>query len=152
MSSLARRQERELRAWLYGHPNADGEQLAAAMQEMASGIEDAHEVAVDVVVVGDCPLNDSTRPVLHACREAAANAAHHSGAEEISVYVECEPGVVNAFVRDRGTGFDPDKLETERRGIADSIRGRIERAGGTVSITSKPGEGCEVHMTMPVAT
>lgn len=150
MASLARRQERELRTWLYGTPEAS-DRLATAMEPMAAAIEEAHEVAVDLVVVGDCPLDERAAAVLHACREAATNAAVHSGEAEISVYVECEQTIINAYVRDRGKGFAPDELQTHRRGIADSIRGRIERNGGAVTITSAPGEGCEVHIAMPRA-
>ncbi|MGH2759213.1 MAG: ATP-binding protein, partial [Actinomycetota bacterium] len=150
MASLARRQERELRAWLYGAPMATGPgRLEAAVHEMADGIEEAHEVSIEVVVVGDCALDDRTKAVVHACREAAANAARHSGSEEVSVFVECESGEVTAFVRDRGRGFDTS-IEQSGRGIPDSIRGRIERQGGTVSITSEPGEGCEVQIAMPI--
>ena len=150
MASLARRQERELRAWLYGAPTASQSgRLESAVHEMADGIEEAYEVSVEVVVVGDCPLEDRTTALVHACREAATNAARHSGSEEISVYVECEPGQVTAFVRDRGKGFDRS-VEHDGRGIRDSICGRIERQGGTVSITTAPGEGCEVQISMPL--
>lgn len=149
MASLARRQERELRAWLYGTPEAGAERLQTALEAMAAAVEEGHEVAVDVVVVGDCPLDERAGAVVHACREAATNAALHSGSDEVSVYVECEPTVVTAYVRDRGRGFVPGDVPSDRRGIADSIRGRIERQGGTVAITSAPGEGCEVHITMP---
>jgi signal transduction histidine kinase len=150
MASLARRQERELRAWLYGAPTAAGPgRLEAAVHEMADAIEEAHEVSIEVVVVGDCALDEQTKAVVHACREAATNASHHSGSEEISVFVECEPGQVTAFVRDRGKGFDTS-VEQNGRGIPDSIRGRVERQGGAVSITSAPGEGCEVQIVMPL--
>ena len=148
MASLARRQERELRSWLYGQPDA-ADRLDAAMQVMAASIEEAHELPIEVIVVGDCPLDERTRAVVHACREAATNAAIHSGAGEVSVYVECEGDLVEAFVRDRGRGFDPDVASNGRRGITDSIRGRIERNGGTVEITSAKDEGTEVHITMP---
>ena len=84
-------------------------------------------------------------------REAATNAAVHSGADDVSVYVECAPLAIDAYVRDRGKGFDLE-TPTERRGIADSIRGRIERNGGAVSVTTSPGEGCEVHITLPLMT
>jgi signal transduction histidine kinase len=63
--------------------------------------------------------------------------------DEISVYVE--PNAV--YVRDRGAGFDP-AAPTERRGIAESIRARMERVGGTARITSTPGEGTEVELTL----
>ena len=149
MAALARRQERELRAWLYGDAEMSG-QLEAAVQQIADSIEEAHEVTVETVVVGVCELDERTVAVVQACREAATNAARHSGSEEISVYVECEPQLITAFVRDRGNGFDPDAIGSDRRGIVDSIRGRIERHGGTAQITSAPGEGCEVQITMPL--
>lgn len=148
MASLARSQERELRSWLYGHPEG-ADRLDAAMQAVAADVEEAHELPVEVVVVGDCELDERARAVVHATREATTNAARHSGASEISVYVECEPDVIEAYVRDRGNGFDPGAVSADRRGIADSIRGRIERNGGTAEITSAAGEGTEVHIQMP---
>lgn len=150
MSSLARRQERELRTWLYGPPSAGPGHLEAAVHEMADAIEEAHEVSIEVIVVGDCPLDDRASAVVHACREATNNAARHSGVDEVSVYIECERDQLTAFVRDRGKGFDPQTVPDGRRGITDSIRGRVERHGGEVSITSSPGEGCEVQITMPL--
>lgn len=150
MASLARRQERELRAWLYGHAElADG--IEAAVHQMADAIEEAHEVTVETVVVGECPIDEHAMAVVQACREAATNAARHSGTEEVSLFLECEPGLITAFVRDRGNGFNPDDLPAGRRGITDSIRGRIERHGGSVTITSAPGEGCEVQIMMPLS-
>jgi phage shock protein PspC (stress-responsive transcriptional regulator) len=149
MAALARRQERELRAWLYGQAEIAGG-IEAAVSDMAASIEEAHDVAVETVVVGDCPLDERTYALVQACREAATNAARHSGADEISVYIECEAQSVTAYVRDRGNGFELDAIPHARRGITDSIKGRIERHGGSVAITTSPGEGCEVQMTMPV--
>jgi signal transduction histidine kinase len=149
MASLARRQERELRSWLYGHPSTDVDSLDAAVHEMADAIEQAHDVTVQTVVVGDCTLDDRTRAVVAACREAATNAARHSGTNEVSVYIECEPHLITAFVRDRGKGFVTETTPNGRRGIADSIKGRMERNGGTATITSSPGDGCEVQLLMP---
>jgi signal transduction histidine kinase len=149
MANLARRQERELRSWLYGHPSGDLDKLDAAVHQMADDIEQAHDVTVETVVVGDCDMDERTRAVVAACREAAANAARHSGTDEVSVYIECEPHMITAFVRDRGKGFTPDATPNGRRGIVDSIRGRMERNGGHVTITSAPGEGCEVQLMMP---
>jgi signal transduction histidine kinase len=69
--------------------------------------------------------------------------------DEVSVYVEVEPDEVNVFVRDRGAGFDPDVVADDRHGLADSVRGRIERHRGSVRLRSAPGEGTEVHLRMP---
>jgi signal transduction histidine kinase len=54
------------------------------------------------------------------------------------------------FVRDRGVGFDPDAVPADRHGLADSVHGRMERHGGSVRLRSAPGEGTEVHLSMPV--
>ena len=146
---LARRQERELRAWLYRAPEPPEGRLRPAVEAIATRVEQRHNVPVDIVVVGDAPLDDAGRALVDACQEAAFNAARHSGAPLVSVYVEVEPDELTGFVRDEGKGFDPDQVPTDRRGIADSIRGRIRRHGGSVTITSSPGEGTEVQLRLP---
>jgi signal transduction histidine kinase len=153
MAQLARRQERELRAWLYGQTeSADGAGgIAAAVAQMTDELEESYEVTIETVVVGECTVDDRTMAVVQACREAVTNAAQHSGVTEIAVYIECQDDLLTAYVRDRGGGFDPNELPVDRRGITDSIRGRIERNGGTVTITSAPGEGCEVQIEMTTA-
>jgi signal transduction histidine kinase len=147
--ALARRQERELRAWLYRAPVPPEGRLRPAVEAIATRVEQRHNVPVDVVVVGDAPLDEAGRALVEACQEAALNAARHSGAPLVSVYVEVEPDELSGFVRDEGKGFDPDQVPTDRRGIADSIRGRIRRHGGSVSILSAPGEGTEVQLRLP---
>jgi signal transduction histidine kinase len=77
------------------------------------------------------------------------NAARHSGVTDISVYVEVEPERVSAFIRDHGAGFDPAAVPDDRRGIADSIIGRMERYGGNAEITSRPAGGTEVALRLP---
>jgi signal transduction histidine kinase/phage shock protein PspC (stress-responsive transcriptional regulator) len=137
---LARRQERELRAWLY--PTTATGTLADAVDAAAAEIEELHGVRVDVVHTGDAALDERTQALVLAAREAMANAARHSGAEEVSVFVE--PDAV--YVRDRGRGFDPDSVAADRRGLSESIRGRMERVGGSAKIVSTPGEGTEVEL------
>jgi signal transduction histidine kinase/phage shock protein PspC (stress-responsive transcriptional regulator) len=153
VTTLARRQERELRAWLYGHGRPDGsgdERLSDAIEAMADRVEQHHQVAVDAVVVGDRPMDEHAWAVVHACQEAAVNAAKHSGSNQVSVYVEVEPEAITAFVRDQGKGFDPVAVPEDRRGIAESIRGRMRRHGGTATVTSEPGEGTEVTLRLPL--
>ena len=94
------------------------------------------------------------RALLDAAREATVNSAKWSGAPQVSLYAEVEPGAVMLFVRDRGQGFDPAAVPADRQGIAQSIRARMARYGGTVVIRSAPGEGTEVEfkMAIPAAT
>jgi signal transduction histidine kinase len=81
---------------------------------------------------------------VNAAREAVANAARHAGVGEISVYAEAGEGSMTAFIRDRGRGFHPEQIPADRKGIAESIRGRMSRHGGTAAIRSEPGHGTEV--------
>ncbi len=156
MASLARGQERELRSWLYGRAGrvaANGQNLlSAALDEMAGRIERIHGVPVEVVTVGDCPMDDRLRALVDAAGEAAGNAAKHSGAGAVSVYGEVEPEAVRVYVRDQGRGFDPDAVPADRRGIAESIRGRMERHGGAATIASGQREGTEVQLELPRRT
>ena len=149
---LARTQERDLRSWLFStHPRADGADgttLVAAVEQIAGDVETSHGVPVDVVAVGDCPLDDDLSAMLAAGREAMVNAAKWSGAPSVSVFAEVERKRVSVFVRDRGRGFDPDTTPEDRQGIATSIRGRMQRIGGRVTIRSTVGEGSEVELSV----
>jgi signal transduction histidine kinase len=160
---LARRQERELRTWLYdekgyGRTSAEASAtstaeapatLASALAAAAAEVEDTYAVSVQTVVVGDCPLDGQLAAVPQAAREAMVNAAKHAGVGEVSLYVEVEPDVVQVYVRDRGAGFDPDAVSADRHGLANSIHGRMERNGGKVRLRTTPGEGTEVQLEMP---
>ncbi|WP_328445381.1 MULTISPECIES: PspC domain-containing protein [unclassified Amycolatopsis] len=164
VARLARSQERELRGWLYG-PNgygkpvektAEGEetqtsgQLSEALATACGEVEDTFAISVGQVVVGDAELDEALVALVQAAREAIVNAAKHAGVEEVSVYAEVEPTSVTVFVRDRGKGFDPDVVPGDRHGLADSIRGRMTRHGGTCKLRTAPGEGTEVQLAMPV--
>jgi signal transduction histidine kinase len=147
MATLARAQERELRAWLYGGSRAaDHTLLSTAMNDAAAAVERTHRVAIDVVTAGDCRLEEPVWGLVLAAREAMINAAQHSGARRVSVFVETQGDEVTAFVRDQGSGFDADEVPTDRRGIADSIEGRMARFGGSAKVVTSPGQGTEVRL------
>jgi len=67
----------------------------------------------------------------------------------ISLYAEVEPGQVEVAVRDRGKGFDPDAVSGDRKGLAESIHGRMVRHGGSAAVQSAVGEGTKVTLKMP---
>lgn len=150
MASLARTQERELRAWLFGRePNVRGATLRDAVDVMAGRVELSHRVRVEAIVVGDIELDEPLQAFVAACSEATLNAASHSGVDEVSVYVEVEDGIVSAYIRDEGAGFDPGTIRPDRKGIAESIVGRMERHGGSAQIRSGSGRGTEVVLRLP---
>lgn len=160
---LARGQERQLRTWLYGpsgysrgegthQVNSEPSMLSGAVEVACGEVEDTFAIKVQQVVVGDCELDEKLTALVQATREATVNAAKHAGVAEVSVYAEVEPDRVNIFVRDRGKGFDETAVPGDRHGLADSIKGRMDRNGGSVRIRTALGEGTEVHLEMPRTT
>jgi len=154
VAKLARAQERELRSWLFngsppGGPGGDDETVGAAVQRIQREVEANHGITVEVVTVGDCELDDNLRELLAAAREATVNSAKWSGADVVSVFAEVEPRDVSVFVRDRGKGFDPDAVPSDRKGVSESVYGRMSRHGGTAEVKSSPGEGTDVALKMP---
>ena len=116
---------------------------------MVADVESDHALTVDPVVVGDAPVDDALADLGAATREALVNAAKHSGATAADLYTEVTPERVSVFIRDRGKGFDPATVSDDRRGLRDSVQGRLTRLGGTAEIRSSPGEGTEVELVLP---
>jgi signal transduction histidine kinase len=147
---LARSQERELRAWLYDPAVVrEGGTWAGLVAGIVADVENDHELVVDPVVVGDAPVDEALAALGAATREALVNAAKHSGATAADIYTEVTPERVAVFVRDRGAGFDPAAVPADRRGLRDSVTGRLARLGGTAEVRSAPGEGTEVELSLP---
>ena len=151
---LARAQERELRSWLFdglppGSADGRGLTLAGGVRLIQQEVEAQHGITVEAVTVGDCELDDDLNALLAAAREATVNASKWSGAPTVALFAEVEPAEVVLFVRDRGRGFDPESLPGDRKGLAESIRARVARHGGSATVRSAPGEGTEVSLTMP---
>ncbi|HOF64843.1 MAG TPA: PspC domain-containing protein, partial [Dermatophilaceae bacterium] len=133
---LARRQERELRSWLYAGDPRETDSLTTALTTVVHDVEDDHGIPVDVVVTGDRVIDESGEALVKATREAVLNAVRH-GAPPVSVYAELGPAGAEVFVRDHGVGFDLTSLDAvpeDRLGVRESIIGRMDRAGGRAAI------------------
>ncbi|WUN33214.1 PspC domain-containing protein [Kitasatospora sp. NBC_00315] len=148
---LARAQERELRLWLY-RPEAAAEAapdtLAERLRAVVAEVEDRHGVPVELVCVGDCPMDERVAAQIQAAREATVNAAKYGGGGPVQVYAEVEGRTVSVFVRDHGPGFDPDEVPEDRMGVRESIIGRMKRNGGTARVRPAPDGGTEVELEM----
>jgi signal transduction histidine kinase len=150
VAKLARRQERELRSWLAGgEPARPGERLADALRAAAEEVEEQHGAQVESVVVGDAPLDERMEALVAAAREALTNAAKFASAGgPVRLYAEIEDGSARVFIDDRGPGFDPDAIPDDRRGVRESIIGRMKRYGGRAEIRSGPGDGTEIELAV----
>ena len=149
VAGLARSQERELRHWLFerdDRPAADT--LATGLEQAAAEVEATYRVRIEVVTVGDCPLDERLEAMAAAAREALTNAAKFAGEDQIDLYAEVSAERAQVFVRDRGVGFDPAAIPPDRCGIRQSIAERMRRHGGRAIVHSAPGRGAEIVLTM----
>jgi signal transduction histidine kinase len=151
VATLARHQERELRRWLREGPEA-GElsaSMSGALRLAAAEVEEAERVLIEVVTVGEAPLTPPLGALVAAAREAITNAVRH-GAPPVSVFCRIGDAAVTVYVHDRGPGFELEEIPSDRRGVRDSIFGRLDRHGGSATIHVTPEVGCEVLLSLPL--
>ncbi len=151
VARLARRQERELRRWLYDPGHQLGLGMKQLLEAQVEQIEDEHLIDVETVVVGDVEVDASVTELVAAASEALVNAAKFSGQDRVSLYAEVTDQVIEVFVRDRGVGFDLGAVPPDRHGVRDSIMGRMQRIGGSGEVITDPGVGTEVELRLPRA-
>jgi signal transduction histidine kinase len=118
----------------------------------AAAVEEGYGIAVELVQPSDAPLDPGLDALVGATREAITNAAKHAGVGSVAVLARVVDGEASVFVRDRGCGFDRAAVPADRRGLRDSIEGRMAGHGGRATIVTAPGAGTEIELTMPRAT
>ncbi|MFF0233220.1 sensor histidine kinase [Micromonospora sp. NPDC005252] len=91
------------------------------------------------------PTN-AARAMTNATIEALTNVRRHSGAGSAEVHVAEDGGIVIVEIRDEGHGFDPERVLTTRRGVRESIRGRMAEIGGCAAIESELRRGTTVRL------
>lgn len=152
VARLARGQERELRSWLSEEAREHGESVVAEIGQVGAEIEAQYPVEVEVVTSGDRRSDGPTQAVIAAMREAIVNAARHANVGQVSVFAQISAEGMEVFVRDRGVGFDPAAVPLDRRGVSESIVGRMERNGGSALLKSQESGGTEWTLTLPAVT
>ncbi|ASR35210.1 hypothetical protein BAY61_09665 [Prauserella marina] len=81
-----------------------------------------------------------------AAAEAVTNVRRHAGAETVAVRLSGDARAVCLEVTDTGDGFDVDAVPATRRGLRESVRGRMTGVGGTATITSSSETGTVVRL------
>ena len=143
----ATRAQNQLRRFLRS-PDPGHASLRAALEAAATTAADGCELSVGMV--GDAEVGDRERLLVDAAAEAVRNAACHAGSP-IRVFAEADPaGEVVVWISDRGPGFDPDAVASDRMGVRESIRARLDRAGGTAELRTGP-DGTEWELRLPPA-
>jgi len=115
------------------------ERAAASTDDLAVGLK-------LVPVTLPSPVADE---VVACVGEALRNVERHAGTGQAEVTVTGGSGWAVVKITDRGRGFDPDATPPSRRGIRESITGRMQAAGGRAAIASRPGAGTTVTVSWP---
>jgi signal transduction histidine kinase len=160
LASLAREQERELRAFLSdeiepagalggsGRRRVTSAELQSSMRKLVSRQLRHTATRATVFVAEDVPPMSSARAeaLLGAVAEALANVAKHASATTVTVFAE-PAGRSGVFcsVKDDGVGFDISQVG-EGFGITNSIRRRMTDVGGRVEVVARAGGGAEVRL------
>lgn len=92
----------------------------------------------------------SERAVYFACLEAAANAAKHSGADQLRLRLRETMGQLRFEVSDLGVGFEMPEVPAADSGLA-GIADRLQALGGSLRVQSTPGAGTTVAGAVPIA-
>ena len=150
--ALARSQDRDLRAFIERMASPHERSFAAELKAAAAKVEDERSAVIEVVVVGDCESDTPLSRLVDVGREAMVNAAKYGEGSKISVLGEVREKAVTVSVRDRGPGFDVEAVLATSQGLAKSVIDRVERHGGTASITSSSERGTEIVLRMPRGT
>ncbi|MCF7551226.1 sensor histidine kinase [Pseudonocardia sp. WMMC193] len=128
-------------------PAVTGADAPAAFARLGAGL------GAEVQVAPDLRMGTDAAVLLHRIAgELLRNAVAHSGAERITLRVgRGEPGWAVVEVEDDGRGFDPAAGPAEGHLGLLLVRRAVEDAGGRMTITSAPGEGARVAVTVPEA-
>ncbi len=127
----------------------------APLTDLRPQLERAAAITDDLAVrlrlgIGTVTLPSPVADQLAACvGEALRNVERHSGTGQADVTVTGGPGWAVVKVTDHGRGFDPAAVPPSRRGIRESITGRMLAVGGRAAIASRPGAGTTVTVSWP---
>jgi signal transduction histidine kinase len=147
---LARREERRLRRAIADLRSEHADSFRSALLEVCDDVEDTYRMEVESVIRDDPRVTPALTAAIQATREALVNAAKHSGDSRIDLYSEATPTHVVINVRDRGHGFD-EASRKRSGGFDNSLMARVREVGGSVSVTSSPGQGTEVTISVDLA-
>ncbi|HXF50691.1 MAG TPA: sensor histidine kinase [Dehalococcoidia bacterium] len=134
---------------------APAEGLVGSIRQYLQKFSRQFGIKTRLVPVGD--VNTTLRPeaevqLVRVIQEALTNVRKHSGAATATVRLENRDGELEITIEDDGCGFDASRIERQegRSFGMQSMRERVERAGGALAIDSAPGRGTRVIVRLPV--
>jgi signal transduction histidine kinase len=133
-------------------PALDTRDLARALAGVVRQFQDATDTPIDLAVTGTPRrLPDATENnLLRIGQEALLNAIKHGGAGRIRVDLAFTSGAVRLCVHDDGCGFDSTQAPLYGHFGLLGMHERAEQLGGELQVRSRPGEGTDVRVAIPL--
>jgi signal transduction histidine kinase len=120
--------------------------IKSLLTQLADAFIGRVRVPVSLDIQGDCQLTHEVKLVFYrVAQEALNNIAKHSGARQVEVHLECEPGQMNMLISDDGLGFNPATITPDHLGIA-IMRERASSIGASLIINSEIGTGTTIEL------
>jgi nitrate/nitrite-specific signal transduction histidine kinase len=120
--------------------------IKSLLTQLAEAFIGRVRVPVSMTIQGDCELTHEVKLVFYrVAQEALNNIAKHSGAQQVELHLECQPGQLNLRIQDDGLGFDVDSIPPDHLGIA-IMRERASSIGAEIKIESQLSQGTTVEL------
>jgi len=146
---------RDLRVFIAGlSPDSlRATEFSRALDAALAGLKSGRDIRIDVQVDEDAAAllaeNQSTE-VLQVAREAVSNALRHGNASAVTLRMHKGDHAYCLLIQDNGSGFKPAAAPPEGHGLR-NMRARAERMGGTLAVSSRPGDGTRILLTVPAS-
>jgi len=120
--------------------------IKTLLTQLADAFIGRVRVPVSLDIQGECAMTHDVKIVFYrVAQEALNNIAKHSGARQVELHLECQPGQMNLLIRDDGLGFDVGAITPNHLGIA-IMRERANSIGADLRIESQVGQGTTVEL------
>jgi nitrate/nitrite-specific signal transduction histidine kinase len=120
--------------------------IRSLFTQLADAFVGRVRVPVSLVIQGDCELTHEVKIVFYrVAQEALNNIAKHSGARQVELVLECQPGQMNLLIKDDGLGFEPDSIQPGHLGIS-IMHERASSIGASLKVESQVGQGTTVEL------
>lgn len=128
--------------------------LAWEASALFAAVQESRAAGLDIDVTGDFGVvgrldREGCYALGLAAKQCLMNVLRHSGTTEAEVAIQGSDTEVSVMVIDAGRGFSEKETASDRLGLRNSVRRRIEGVGGTVQVWSTPGRGTTIMMRVP---
>jgi two-component system, NarL family, sensor histidine kinase DevS len=141
----------DLRRHVFGVRGLAAGSLSKALSAVADEIagQRGMSVTVDVDLHVASRLDEQGDDLVHVAREALSNASRHGRAANARVSLRGDGGRAFLKIEDDGSGFDVARARGAGHGL-ENFRWRAQRMAGEIEVTSRPGAGTTVRLTLPI--